>query len=310
MAHIATPVPAYIQRARWRNRRENTYLLMLAPVLLFVLVIALAPLVYSFVISLTDYRLTDPTQAKPFVGFSNYLKAFRDPAVTETLVNTIVFVIGSVLSQVVLGLALAVLMSGESRFMRTLRSIVILPLALPPLIVGLIWRALYNVQFGPVSYYIKQLGIDVGRGPLGEFSTAMPAVLLIDLWQWTPLLMIIFLAGIKSLPLEIHEAAYVDGASRWQAFTRVTLPMLLPVLFIGVLLRTMNSFKIFDVIFATTSGGPGNATSVLNFHIYKVGLTFFDMGYAASLANILLLMIGVCSALYIVLLRQQRSVEV
>jgi multiple sugar transport system permease protein len=310
LAHIATPVPAYIQRARWRNRRENTYLLMLAPVLLFVLVIALAPLVYSFVISLTDYRLTDPTQAKPFVGFSNYLKAFRDPAVTETLVNTIVFVIGSVLSQVVLGLALAVLMSGESRFMRTLRSIVILPLALPPLIVGLIWRALYNVQFGPVSYYIKQLGIDVGRGPLGEFSTAMPAVLLIDLWQWTPLLMIIFLAGIKSLPLEIHEAAYVDGASRWQAFTRVTLPMLLPVLFIGVLLRTMNSFKIFDVIFATTSGGPGNATSVLNFHIYKVGLTFFDMGYAASLANILLLMIGVCSALYIVLLRQQRSVEV
>ncbi len=213
------------------------------------------------------------------------------------------------ITQVVLGLALAVLMSAETRFMRALRSLAILPLALPPLVVGLIWRSLYNPQFGAVAYYLKQIGINPPRGFLGELSTAMPAVLLIDLWQWTPLLMIIFLAGIKSLPTEMMEAAYVDGASRTQAFFRITLPMLLPTIFIGVLLRTMNAFKIFDVIFATTGGGPGNATSVLNFHIYKVGLTFFDMGYAAALANILLFMIGVCCAIYIVLLRRQRTTE-
>jgi len=276
-------------------------------VLIFVLAVALAPLVFSFAISLTDYRLTDPTQAKPFVGLGNYLKAFQDKAVTDTLVNTLVFVIGAVVSQVLLGLALAVLMSAETRFMRTLRSLAILPLALPPLVVGLIWRALYNVQIGPIPFYLKQLGIDVGRGLLGEVNTAMLAVLFIDLWQWTPLLMIIFLAGIKSLPGEIHEAATVDGASRWQAFTRITLPLLMPVIFIGVLLRTMNAFKIFDIIFVTTGGGPGNATSVLNYHIYKVGLTFFDMGYAAALANILLFMIGVCCAIYILLLQRHRA---
>jgi multiple sugar transport system permease protein len=198
-------------------------------------------------------------------------------------------------------------MSPETRFMRVLRALTVMPLALPPLVVGLIWKALYNPQFGAVAYYLKQAGLSVSRGFLGDLNTAMPAVLLIDLWQWTPLLMIIFLAGLKSLPTEVMEAAYVDGASRFQAFVRVTLPMLMPVIFIGVLLRTMNAFKIFDIIFATTGGGPGNATSVLNFHIYKVGLTFFDMGYAASLANILLFMIGVCCAFYIVLLRRQRA---
>jgi len=307
---VSTSSPALSTPARKQRRpnpRERTNVAMLAPVLIFVLVIALAPLVFSFAISLTDYRLTDPTQAKPFVGLGNYVKAFQDKAVTDTLVNTLVFVIGAVVSQVVLGLALAVLMSAETRFMRTLRSLAILPLALPPLIVGLIWRALYNVQIGPIPFYLKQLGVDVGRGLLGEVNTAMLAVLFIDLWQWTPLLMIIFLAGIKSLPGEIHEAAYVDGASRWQAFTRITLPLLMPVIFIGVLLRTMNAFKIFDIIFVTTGGGPGNATSVLNYHIYKVGLTFFDMGYAAALANILLFMIGVCCAIYILLLQRQRA---
>jgi multiple sugar transport system permease protein len=310
VADLASTSPSALTaraRAGWTDRRERTHLLMLAPVLVFVLAIALAPLAFSFFISLTDYRLTDPTQAKPFVGIGNYVKAFRDPAVLETLGNTVLFVVGSVFSQVALGLALAVLMSPETRFMRVLRSLAILPLALPPLVVGLIWKALYNPQFGAMAFYLKQLGIGPRRGFLGEFATAMPAILVIDLWQWTPLLMIIFLAGLKSLPADMLEAAYVDGASRIQAFVRITLPMMLPVIFIGVLLRTMNAFKIFDIIFATTGGGPGNATSVLNFHIYKVGLTFFDMGYAASLANILLFMIGVCCAFYIVLLRRQRN---
>lgn len=312
MANFASTTPAVTtgrRRSGWTDRRERAYLLMLAPVLIFVLVIALAPLAYSFLISLTEYRLTDPSQAKPFIGLENYFKAFRDPAVLETLGNTVLFVAGSVTSQVVLGLALAVLLSPETRFMRVLRSLVILPLALPPLVVGLIWKSLYNPQFGAVAYYLKQIGIGPDRGFLGDFNTAMLSILVIDLWQWTPLLMIIFLAGIKSLPTEMLEAAYVDGAGRAQAFFRITLPLLLPVIFIGVLLRTMNAFKIFDIIFATTGGGPGNATSVLNFHIYKVGLTFFDMGYAAALANILLFMIGICCAVYIVLLRRQRAAE-
>ena len=134
----------------------------------------------------------------------------------------------------------------------------------------------------------------------------MFAIILIDLWQWAPLLMFIFLAGLKSLPTEPYEAARVDGASRWQSFWSITLPMLKPTILIALLLRTTQSFKVFDIIFATTAGGPGTATTVLNYHIYTVGMTFFDMGYAAALANILLVIVAVFSVLYIMVLERQQ----
>jgi len=172
--------------------------------------------------------------------------------------------------------------------------------------VGLVWKALYNADFGVIPFYMKAIGINVGRGPLAELKLAMPAVILVDLWQWTPLLMVIFLAGLKSLPTEPYEAAVVDGASRWQSFWFITLPLLKPTLLVALLLRTMQSFKVFDTIYATTAGGPGSATTVLNFHIYTVGMTFFDMGYAAALANILLVVIAVLSVIYIMVLERQQ----
>jgi multiple sugar transport system permease protein len=179
-------------------------------------------------------------------------------------------------------------------------------MALPPLVVGLVWKSLYNVDFGVIPYYIKLLGLDMGRGPLGEISTAMPAIIIIDVWQWTPLLMIIFLAGLKSLPRQPYEAARVDGANRWQRFWHITLPLLKPTFLVALLLRTVQSFKVFDIIYATTSGGPGTATTVLNYHIFTVGMTFFDMGYAAALANILLVIIAALSIMYILVLERQQ----
>jgi multiple sugar transport system permease protein len=150
------------------------------------------------------------------------------------------------------------------------------------------------------------MNIDVGRGLLAELSTALPAVILVDIWQWTPLIMFIFLAGIKSLPTEPYEAAIVDGASRWQSFIHITLPLLKPTLLVALLLRTMQSFKVFDIIYATTAGGPGTSTTVLNFQIYKVGLTFFNMGYAAALANILLFIVAILSVFYVMTLERQQ----
>jgi multiple sugar transport system permease protein len=134
----------------------------------------------------------------------------------------------------------------------------------------------------------------------------MPAVILVDFWQWTPLLMVVFLAGLKSLPRDPYEAAVVDGASRWQSFWLITLPLLKPTMLIALLLRTTQSFKVFDIIFATTAGGPGSATTVLNYHIFTVGMTFFDMGYAAALANILLVIVAVFSIAYVMVLERQQ----
>ena len=287
-------------------RAEKHYLLLLAPLLIFVFAIAIYPLSFSFFISFFKFRLTDPDQVKTFLGFENYLKAFQDPQVIKSVSNTLVFVFGTVTLELVVGLGLALLLASETRLMQFIRSSFLMPMAIPPLVVGLIWKSLYNVDFGVIPYYLKLVGLDAGRGPLGEISTAMAAIILIDLWQWAPLLMFIFLAGLKSLPTGPYEAARVDGASRWQSFWSITLPMLKPTILIALLLRTTQSFKVFDIIFATTAGGPGSATTVLNYHIYTVGMTFFDMGYAAALANILLVIVAVLSVLYIMVLERQQ----
>lgn len=276
------------------------------PLLIFVVVIAIYPLFFSFFISFFKYRLTDPTQTRTFLWFDNYLAAFNDPQVIKAVTNTLVFVVGTVTLELVAGLLLAMLLSAETRLMQLIRSFLLLPMAIPPLVVGLVWKSLYNVDFGVIPYYLKLAGLNVGRGPLGELSTAMPAVILVDFWQWTPLLMVVFLAGLKSLPRDPYEAAVVDGASRWQSFWLITLPLLKPTLLIALLLRTTQSFKVFDIIFATTAGGPGSATTVLNYHIFTVGMTFFDMGYAAALANILLVIVAIFSIAYVMVLERQQ----
>lgn len=285
---------------------EKHYLALLAPLLVFVVVIAIYPLFFSFFISFFKYRLTDPTQTRTFLWFDNYLAAFKDPQVLKAVYNTLVFVVGTVTLELVAGLLLAMLLSAETRLMQIIRSFLLLPMAIPPLVVGLVWKSLYNVDFGVIPYYLKLAGLNVGRGPLGELSTAMPAVILVDFWQWTPLLMVVFLAGLKSLPRDPYEAAVVDGASRWQSFWLITLPLLKPTLLIALLLRTTQSFKVFDIIFATTAGGPGSATTVLNYHIFTVGMTFFDMGYAAALANILLVIVAIFSIAYVMVLERQQ----
>ncbi len=289
-----------------KKLKSDPYFWLLFPLLLYVVLIAIYPLFFSFRISLFDYRLTDPNQIQTFVGLENYIRAFKDPIVLISLKNTLIFVAGTVSIELLLGLGLALLFSPETKLAQFVRSFLLIPMALPPLVVGLIWKSLYNADFGVIPFYLKQLGMDVGRGPLGELSLAMPAVILIDIWQWTPLLMVIFLAGLKSLPQEPYEAAYVDGSSRWQSFIYLTLPLMKPTFLIAFLLRTVQSFKVFDTIYATTSGGPGNATTVLNFHIYTVGLTFFDMGYASALANILLIVVTVLSIIYIMVMTRRQ----
>ena len=295
-----------IKRFRKYLSAEGAYLLMLAPLLIFVIIVAIYPLAFSIFISFFKYRLTDPDQTKTLIGIANYQQAFKDPIVVGSLKTTMKFVIGTVVLELALGLGLALLFSAETRFMRFTRSFLLIPMALPPLVVALVFKALYNTEFGVIPYYLKQMNIDVGRGLLAELSTALPAVMLVDIWQWTPLIMFIFLAGIKSLPTEPYEAAIVDGASRWQSFIHITLPLLKPTLLVALLLRTMQSFKVFDIIYATTAGGPGTSTTVLNFQIYKVGLTFFNMGYAAALANILLIIVAILSVFYVMTLERQQ----
>ena len=285
---------------------DGVYLWLLLPMLLFVAAIAIYPLLFSIGISFFEYRLTDPTQTKTFLGLANYAKAFADPTIQAALQATFAFVISTVVLEIVFGLGLALLLSAENIVAQFIRSFLLLPMALPPLVIGLVWKALYNVDWGVIPYYAKLAGWNMGHGPLATPGWALPAVVLVDVWEWTPLIMFIFLAGIKCLPIEPYEAARVDGASRWQSFVYLTLPLLRPTFLVALLLRTMQSFKAFDISYATTAGGPGLETTVLNYQIYKTGLVFFDMGYASALANILLFIVGILAVIYVMVLERQQ----
>ena len=302
---VSVVIPPRRLRMSRELRRNLVAYAFLTPWLLGLLIFSAGPILASAYLSLTRYDLLSPPEWR---GLTNYVVMFtRDPRFAKALQVTANYVLVSVPLQLALALAIALVLNRGIRALSLYRAIYYLPSLLGGSIaIAILWRQVFGLD-GLINRALSLIGIQ-GISWIATPETAVYTLVLLRVWQFgSP--MIIFLAGLKSLPSEMMEAAYVDGASRTQAFFYITLPMLLPVIFIGVLLRTMNAFKVFDIIFATTGGGPGNATSVLNFHIYKVGLTFFDMGYAASLANILLFMIGACCAVYIVLLRRQRATE-
>lgn len=294
-----------LRRQRLMLGRRAPLFYWVAPALSLIGVFAIYPVAYSIYISFFKYQLTDPSNSQTFIGFGNYLSALADPSFVVAVRNSLVFVVGAVGVELLLGLGLAVLLNRELPGMGIVRSLLIAPLTLTPLVVALMWGALYNVDFGPVSYYIERLGFDLGRGPVGESSLALASLVVIDVWQWTPLVALLLFTGLRSQPPELHDAAQIDGASPWQRFLHVSLPLLKPTILVALVIRTMDALKLFDSVFAITGGGPGRSTEVVNFYIFKVGLTYFDIGYAAAMSNLLLIIIVVLSALYMRVLRTQ-----
>jgi len=288
-----------------RNGGRRLYLLMAAPITIYVLVVFVWPLVYGVGISLFHYQLTDPT--RPHLRGSGQLRQ----GVLRLQQSDLAHQHARVRDRRgqrrdALGMGLALLLWRDTRLNQVASALLLIPIALTPLVAGLVWRAILNPDFGMVGYYLTTLG--VRRGLTAQPETAMLSVILVDAWQWTPLVMLILLAGLKTLPMQPFEAARVDGGSSWAIFRNLTLPMLAPTILLALLFRTMDAFRVFDAIFAMTQGGPGLSTTVLNFYVYKQGLVFFDMGFAASLSTILLVVIGAFSLVYIRLIgRQERE---
>ena len=202
-------------------------------------------------------------------------------------------------------MGLALLLWRDTRLNKIAAALLLIPISLTPLVSGLVWRAMLNADFGSIGWYLANF-LGQREGLTAQSTTAMLAVIIVDAWQWTPLVMLVLLAGLKSLPVEPFEAAQVDGAGRWATVRHLAVPMLAPTIVLALLIRTMDAFKLFDVVFAMTQGGPGLTTTVLNFDVYKQGLVFFDMGYAAALSNILLVMIGIFAVIYIGVAGRQR----
>lgn len=278
---------------------------MLVPTVAILLALSLFPMFYSIWLSFNEWNLADRTATWHFVGLKNFASIFTtDPFFWPAVRATAIFTSGTVAIQIILGLGIALLFSEEFRGRGLVRTLIVLPLMISPVVAGLIWRFMYNTDRGMVNYLLYLVGLDKVDW-LGRQASAMPAVMLADIWQWTPFVALILMAAIQALPNEPFEAALMDGASKWQMFRYLTLPMIRPALMVAVLIRAMDSFKIFDLIYVLTLGGPGVSTQVLGLYTYKWGFKFFQMGYASAMSYLMIFMMVIVANVVVFLMRRK-----
>lgn len=255
--------------------------LLLAPSLVVLAVLSVLPLVALLWMSVMEINFL-PGHEPTFVGLQNYQQMFT-ANVAQSWLTTVVYVVGALSLQIGLGTGIAVMLDRVSRGQNFLTSIVIMPMMIAPVVVGLLWQFLLNPTFGLYSWLLNQAGLFTNEPVLGNSTGAMAAVIVMDTWEWTPLVILIVLAGLKSIPQQLYEAARVDGASVFHEFRYITLPMLKPALAIALLLRSMDLMRYFTKIFITTGGGPANATKIIGFFTYEQALRFFNLGYGSAL---------------------------
>jgi multiple sugar transport system permease protein len=288
-------------------RKRRLFLIALAaPALLYVLAVAVGPMVQGFLYSFDSYNLIRPA-SRHFVGLDNYFALWRDPTARRAVINTFAFTFGAVAIEFALGLGIALLLWRDDWFNRIALGLLLVPATVTPLVVGLMFKALLNPEYGMLGYPFAETGVSSPRGLLADPERALATLVAIDAWEWTPLMALILLAGLKSLPTDILEAAAVDGARATQRFRLIILPLLLPAAFLALILRMMDAFRVFDIIFVTTGGGPADATDTLMIYGVKQGLEFFNIGAASAVSTLIVVCILAMAAAFIAVLRPARN---
>ncbi len=279
-------------------RQLTPYYFML-PALLLMAAGLFYPVVHAFYSSFFDWRLGQPLSDATFVGWENYLTLWHDEATRASFLTTLRFASVVVILEMALGMGLALLLDRPFRGMSVVRSVFMLPMMVAPIVVGLIWRYIYHPSVGPLNRLLTHWGFE-GVEWLSSPDWAFWSVTIADVWQWTPFIFVLCLAGLQSLPRETLEAAKLDGANAWQCLLYVKLPLMMPVLIVATLLRLIDAFKVLEVVFIMTKGGPGAATDVLSLHIYQEAFVAYELGRASALSNLLLLLVMVVTLLLLV----------
>ena len=282
---------------QFRKERNKFIILMLLPATVLLVGLTLFPFIVSLILSFTDYSLLRPGQTK-FIFLDNYVELMKTDEFWIALRVTVVFTILAVFIQVVLGVIFATLLHNENTNVSLLRTLYLLPLAISPIAATFTFRLMFNPSLGVLNYFVKLLGFQP-QAWLASPNTAMLSLIIVDTWQWTPFILLICLGGLSSLPSEPFEAAKVDGASTWQIFTKITLPMLYPFIALALLFRSIDAFKTFDIIYVLTSGGPGILTRTLNLYAFKHGIEYLSMGYAGSIAIVMLIITIVVAQIFL-----------
>ena len=260
---------------------------MMAPLLSVMAVAVGFPLLYSFWLGFTSYQLVSGG-VTDFVGLDNYIRVLSDPDYWASLSATATYVFLSVTFELIIGLTIALALQSQKWFTNFTRSFLLAPMFITPIAVGLMFRFFLNDQLGAIPYYLDQVGLSYDFFGSGR---ALISLAFIDVWQWTPFMVLLLLAGLESIPKQPVEAARVDGANRFYIFRRVTLPMLSPILIVAVLLRGLDALKVFEYVYATTRGGPGIETKTIQYLTYQNGISYFRLAEASAMAFILLIIV-------------------
>lgn len=290
-----TKVAPVVARSRFERQVRYFPLFLFLPTIVYLLVLTIFPLLYSLGVS---FFQTVPGQPARFVWFGNYATLLTDPTFHHALLITMFFVVIGVSLEILLGVVVALILDRRLPGIGLIRLIIYIPMMVSPLVMGYFWRFMFETTFGVINYLLSLLKIPPVHW-LIEPNPALISILIVDIWQWTPFVVLLILAGLQTVPSELYEAATLDRASWWMQFRRITLPYLKFPLLLALLFRTIDALKLFDSIYIMTGGGPGDYTQNLSVMAYKIGFTYFQVGKAAALSWLMVIIVNILATILI-----------
>jgi len=279
------------------NKKTIPFILVI-PTMAVLFFTTIFPFVYALVLSF--FRWDYQVMGRPFIGLQNYINVFHDQRYLHSLLTTLVILGGALSLEFLLGFILASTFVEEFKGKNFVLTLLVLPVMILPIVVGYTWKLLWDNQYGPIN---QILGILAGKKInilwLAKTNTALLSIIITDVWEWTPFMFLVLLAGLTSLPSEVYEAAAIDGASSWDQFKNITLPLMRPIIIVALLFRGLDCFKIFDIVVALTRGAPGTSTETVSLYLYRIGFQYFRMGYAAAANIVLLILVSFAVGIFI-----------
>lgn len=291
-----------VQTARPQRRHltdAQIQILFIAPTIILLVLMNIFPLLYSLYLSFTEFSVIKPNNPPAWVGLENYKNILTDPEIWKYFALTGRYVLLSVFLQTVVGFGLAMLLRERFKGNGLITTVILIPIMMSPVVIGLFWKLIYNPAFGIFNYLIGFSVPNSGPDWLGTAGRALWAVIIVDVWMWSPFVMLLCLSGLKAIPDYLYEAASIDRANSWFQFRRITLPQVAPLLLIAVLFRTIEAFKTFDLVMGLTGGGPGDSTELIAVNLYRAAFQRFSTGESSAYAYIVLVIIIAISNLYV-----------
>ncbi|MBP2571001.1 multiple sugar transport system permease protein [Agrobacterium tumefaciens] len=282
-------------------RLAPNYWPFVIPALVVISAVIVFPWVFTLWMSVHRWTLG---QEQSFIGFDNYIRLASDVRFWESLWHTLIYTVLSVVAPLFLGTLAALVFDAQFPLRGFLRGVFVMPMMATPVAIALVWTMMFHPQLGVLNYLLSFIHI----GPLEWIynqSTVIPSLVLVETWQWTPLVMLIVLGGLAAVPREPYESAEIDGANAWQKFRYLTMPMIAPFLMIAVIIRSIDAVKSFDIIYAMTQGGPGTASETINIYLYNTAFSYYDIGYGSAMAVVFFIIIVALS--FVLLMVRQRA---